>query len=176
MASRRPHPYVRRHINPILHAALQDLQFAHGRPSRPRPERPDHDDGWHEDFEARFQSLAANGLQVRTEVLLADDWLWMIRLHAKRPPSEWAPRFGAARIREGLTDWHITIVEKGLADAFIPDIVEKWHDRDLTVRFKPGHTTGGTLNLDGGIADDPNVIEAHRRSREYGHKPIHVSF
>ena len=168
-APQRVHvPYLRRHVNPILHAAQQDARFA-------RPERTDHDDGWHVDHETRFQSLSDNGLPARAEVVLSNDWLWLIRLHPKRDPAQWAPRHGAARIREGLTDYHISIVEKGLADALIPDIAAKWHDRDITVRFTQGHGSGGSMNIVGGVADDPVVLEAHRRSKAYGHKPLHVS-
>jgi hypothetical protein len=160
-------PYLRRHVNPILHAARRDARFA-------RPERVDHEEGWHDDFETRFQNLSANGLPARTEVALSGD-LWVIRLHPKRDPLEWAPRFGAARLREGLIDYHISIVETGLADAFIPDIAARWHDRDLVVRFKPGRGSGGSMYLDGGIADDPNVIEAHKRSTKYYNRDLHVS-
>jgi hypothetical protein len=162
------HPYLRRHVNPILHAAQQDARFA-------RPERPDHEDGWHVDYETRFQSLSDNGLPARAEVVLSNDWLWMIRLHPKSDPADWAPRFGGARLREGLTDYQKSIVEKGLAEALMPDIAERWHDRDITVRFMQGRGSGGSMNLEGGIADDPAVIEAHRRSKAYGHKPLHVS-
>jgi hypothetical protein len=137
-------------------------------------ERLDHRDGWHTDYESRFQSLSANGLPARTEVVLSDQ-LWVIRLHPKHDPLEWAPRFGAARIRERLHDYHISIVETGRADALIPDIVEKWHDRDIVVRFKPERGKGGAMYLDGGIADDPNVIEAHNRSEWYGDRELHVS-
>jgi hypothetical protein len=137
--------------------------------------RPTHEDGWHVDHEARFQSLSDHGLRARAEVVLSNDWLWLIRLHPKSDPANWAPRFGEARVREGLTDYHISIVEKGFADALIADIAERWHDRDITVHFTQGRGSGGSMNLKGGIADDPAVIEAHRRSEAYGHKPLHVS-
>ena len=160
-------PFLRRHVNPILHAAQQDARFA-------RPERPDHEDGWHVDYEARFQSLSDNGLPARTEVVLSGD-LWVIRLHPKRDPAEWAPRHGAERIRRGLHDYHISIVERNRAEALIPDIVERWHDRDIVVRFTQGRGSGGSMKLEGGIADDPIVREAHSRSEWYWDRDLHVS-
>jgi hypothetical protein len=63
----------------------------------------------------------------------------------------------------------------GRADGLIPDIVEKWDDRDIVVRFKEGHGSGGSMDLEGGIADDPTVLEAHSRSEWYAHRPLHVS-
>jgi hypothetical protein len=160
--------YVRGQRNPILQAAQQDAPFV-VRDGR------DHTDGWHDDNEARFQALSDHGLPARTEVVLSYGDLWIVRLHPHRNPAEWAPRAERARRREGLEDYHVSKVERGLADALIPDIAARWHDRDIVVRFTQGRGSGGSMYLEGGIADDPNVVAAHRRSTKYANRDLHVS-
>ena len=139
-----------------------------------------HAGAWRPDWEARFARLLRDGLEGRLQVVLGGgepgERLLMIRIHPHRPPSEWAPRYGVARLQAGLEDYHISIAyENELRGTELQDITAAWDGVVTRVVFTAGPTRGGTLYVGGELADDPNIQEAHARGW-YGNRPLHVSF
>ena len=140
----------------------------------------DHVNGWHADWNARFDTLLEQGLEADLRVHCSkwtadEEGLWVIAIMPVKDQALWAPRFGVDGA-PGAGDYHISSCEEIMmtVDA-LARLQEKYNGKRMTIRFCGGPTSGGTLHVAGCLSEDEDIRAVHA-SGWYSDRPLHMSF